>query len=155
MLFRSIDRETWIQRAGHPSMRTCRNTGDCSFGSLAFVWPQRSENLCPNESHSFSISIYRESSIKIECVCRCCSLEIRVSIDSTNRVEAMLASSIGWFDPSRPNNARAHSSSRSQSSERSTGDKGSRSPSALPGRSTPKHRESLEYAATNRNGQER
>ena len=40
---------------------TWRNTGDCSLPSVVVVWPQRSENLWPNESHSFSISIYGDT----------------------------------------------------------------------------------------------
>ena len=39
--------------------KNCRNIGDLSFGEVEF--PKRSLNLCPNDSHSFSISTCRQN----------------------------------------------------------------------------------------------
>ena len=67
-------RSSWCTQSSH-----CRKTGHLSFTSSdAVPWPQRSANLCPNSSHSFSTRtrkpfhtqqhtiMYKESSI-----CQC------------------------------------------------------------------------------------
>ena len=49
-----LDSTDYIYYTCHTQSKNCRNIGDLSFGEVEY--PKRSLNLCPNDSHSFSIS---------------------------------------------------------------------------------------------------